>query len=125
MSKKRVLIIDDEPIICHGLEKELTDAGYETDSAGSCDEALVKVQAGHYDLIFVDLVLPGKDGIETCKAIREISPQAKQVFMTGMLEVDPIFKEMQFVKAGGEAHYLYKPFASGEILEVAQKALKD
>ena len=45
--------------------------------------------------------------------------------MTGMLETDPIFKEMQFVDAGGQAYYLYKPFMQGEILEVAQKVLKN
>ncbi len=124
MSKKRVLVIDDEPIICRGLEKELTDAGYEADSAGNCDEALNKIKAVPYDLVFVDLVLPGKDGVETCKEIKEISPQTKLVFMTGMLEIDPILKEMQFV-AGGRAYYLYKPFMQGEILEVARKALKE
>ena len=125
MSKKRILIIDDEPIICRGLAKELTDAGYEVESASSGEEALIKVEADHFDLIFIDFILPGKDGVETCKAIKEIRPQAKLVFMTGMLETDPIFKEIQFVDAGGEAHYLYKPFAPGEILEVARKVLQD
>lgn len=125
MDKKRILIIDDEPVLCRGLERELSDAGYETDSAGSCDEALKKVKKSQYDLVFVDLVLPGKDGVETCKAIKEISPRTKLVFMTGMLEVDPIFKEMQFVDAGGQAYYLYKPFISGEVLEVARKILEE
>lgn len=125
MSKKRILIIDDEQIICRGLERELTEKGYETDSAGSCDEALIKVKAGHYDLIFVDFVLPGKNGVETCKEIRKIDTQVKLVFMTGMLETDPIFKEIEFIEAGGQSYYLYKPFMQGEILEAAGKVLRD
>ncbi len=123
MDTKKILVIDDEPIICRGLEKELINAGYETDSAGSCDEALNKVKAVNYDLIFVDLVLPGKDGIETCRAIKAVSPRTELVFMTGMLNEDPIFKEMQFVEAGGQSHYLYKPFFQGEILDAAKKVL--
>ncbi len=122
--KKRVLIIDDEPIICRGLEKEFIDAGYEAESAGSCDGALEKIKEREFDIVFIDLVLPGKDGVETCREIKGVSPQSKLVFMTGMMETDPIFKEMQFVEAGGQAHYLYKPFLEGEILEVAQKALR-
>ncbi len=123
MNRKKVLVIDDERIVCRGLEKELRGAGYQTDSAGSCEEALDKIKADNYDLVFVDLVLPGKDGVETCKEIKAISPKTELVFMTGMLKEDPIFKELQFVKAGGQAYYLYKPFLDGEILDAAKKIL--
>lgn len=123
--RKRVLIIDDEPIICRGLEKELTDAGYEVVSAGSCADALEQVKSGCYDLIFLDLVLPGKDGAQTYQEIKAICPKAKIIFMTGMLETDPIFKQMHLSNAGERIYYLHKPFMEDEILEVAQKALKD
>ena len=124
MDKQRILIVDDEPSICRGLKKELSDAGYSVDSAGECNEALEKMKETKYDLVFVDLVLPDQDGIETCKAIKAISPQTELVFMTGMLKEDPIFKEMQFIEAGGQTHFLYKPFFDGEILDVAQKVLE-
>ena len=123
--KKRILIIDDEPIICRGLERELMTAGYAAESAGNCNEAIEKVKSSHFDLIFVDLILPGKDGIATCREIKDIYPDAKLVFMTGMLETDAIAKEMQFMNAGGQAYFLYKPFMHGEVLEVAQKALRE
>ena len=54
MKNERLLIIDDEPIICRGLERELMAAGYEAESAANCNEAIQKVKMSHFDLIFVD-----------------------------------------------------------------------
>ena len=85
------------------------------------------VKSKKYDLIFIDLVMPGMDGVETCRAIKKISPASILVFMTGKVggHVDPIFKEVEFVNAGGKDYYLYKPFLAGEILAVTKKALKE
>lgn len=125
MYDEKILIIDDEPIVCRAFKKELGDVGYDVDSALSGEEALRKIKTEKYDLVFVDLVLPGKDGIETCRAIKKVSPASKLIFMTGRLDVDPIFKEVDFVNAGGKTYNLYKPFIEGEILEITRKALSE
>ena len=58
------------------------------------------VKEKKYDLIFIDFILPDKDGIQVCKEIKKINQNAKMVFMTGNTDNDPIFKEMEFIDAG-------------------------
>ncbi len=117
---ERILIVDDEHIVCRGLEKILQSAGFEAHSACSGKEAIEKTKQNEYGLVFVDLVMPEMDGIQTCKELRKIGTKASIVSMTGKLDEDPIHKEVAFTQAGGISHYLYKPFAEGEILNVAK-----
>ncbi len=122
---KFILVIDDESIVCQAFEKELGAYGYIVDRANDCKAALHLVKEKEYDLIFIDFVLPGKDGIQVCKEIKKINKNVKMVFMTGNTESDPIFKEMEFVDAGGRIYQLYKPFLEGELLEITQRALHE
>ena len=70
---KRILLVDDEPLIVKGLKYSLEHEGYETDSAADGEEALNKFFAGNYDLILLDVMLPKLDGIEVCQRNREKS----------------------------------------------------
>ena len=70
---KRILLVDDEPIILKGLKYTLEQEGYETDSAMDGEEALAKFFAGQYDMILLDVMLPKLDGISVCQRIREHS----------------------------------------------------
>jgi len=70
---KRILLVDDEPLIIKGLKYSLEQEGYETDSAADGEEALNKFFAGKFDLILLDVMLPKLDGIEVCQRIREKS----------------------------------------------------
>jgi len=120
---EKILVVDDEKIIGTAFKRELSKEGYEVDSVLSGEEALEMVKLKNYALIFVDLIMPGIDGIQTCKAIKEISPDSIIVFMTGRIDKDTIFKEIEFTRAGGKVYYLYKPFVEGEILAVTRKAI--
>jgi len=122
---KQILVVDDEKIIGTAFKRELGREGYEVDSVLSGEEALEIVKLKKYALIFVDLIMPGMDGIQTCRAIKEISPDSIIVFMTGRIDKGTIFKEIEFTRAGGKVYYLYKPFLEGELLEVTRKALGD
>ena len=68
---KRILLVDDEPLILKGLKYTLEQEGYETDSAMDGEEALRKFEGGVYDLILLDVMLPKLDGISVCQRIRE------------------------------------------------------
>ena len=70
---KRILLVDDEPLIVKGLKFALESDGYETDSAGDGEQALEKIQIGNFDLILLDVMLPKMSGIEVCQAVREKS----------------------------------------------------
>ena len=70
---RKILIVDDEPLIVKGLKYSLEQDGYETDSAEDGEEAVNKFFAGQYDLILLDVMLPKIDVIEVCQRIREKS----------------------------------------------------
>jgi CheY-like chemotaxis protein len=77
-----------------------------------------------YDLVFIDMVMPGMDGVQTCQTLRSINPDSILVFMTGKIDEHTVSREIEFTNSGGESFYLYKPFAEGEILGVTKKALQ-
>ena len=70
---KRILLVDDEPLILKGLKYSLEKDGYETESAADGEEALERFAAGNFDMVLLDVMLPGVDGIEVCQRIREHS----------------------------------------------------
>jgi CheY-like chemotaxis protein len=68
---KRILVVDDEETIRLLYKEELTEAGYQVDLAGDGAEALRKVEEGRPDLMTIDLRMPGMDGIELLRRVRE------------------------------------------------------
>ncbi len=70
---KRVLIVDDEPLIVKGLKYSLEQEGYETDCAYNGEEAFEKFLNAEFDIILLDVMLPGISGTEVCHKIREQS----------------------------------------------------
>jgi CheY-like chemotaxis protein len=123
MAEKRILVVDDVEIVFSAFTEELEREGFIVDTALSGEAAVQKAGTENYDLIFIDMVMPGMDGIQTCRAIKEISPSSRLVAMTGRIYSGLADKELEFIKAGGKVYYLYKPFQSGEILQVAKQAL--
>jgi two-component system nitrogen regulation response regulator NtrX len=79
----RILIIDDEPNIRRTMEMIHKGAGWETDSAESGEAGLAKIRAGEYDLVYLDLSMPGMGGIEALREIRLLRPNLPVVILTG------------------------------------------
>ena len=102
---RKILLVDDEPLILKGLKYSLEQDGYLTDSAMDGEEALAKFFAGEYDLILLDVMLPGLDGIEVCQRIREKS-NVPIIMLTA--KGDDMDKLIGFDH--GADDYLTKPF---------------
>ena len=107
---KRILIVDDEPLIVKGLKYSLEQDSYETDSAADGEEALNKFFASHYDLVLLDVMLPKIDGIEVCQRIRERSNVSIIMLTAKGDDMDKILG-LEY----GADDYMTKPF---NILEV-------
>ncbi len=107
---KRILLVDDEPLILKGLKYTLEQEGYETDSAMDGEEALRKFEDSAYDLIILDVMLPKKDGIEVCQRIRETSDVPIIMLTAKGEDMDKILG-LEY----GADDYMTKPF---NILEV-------
>ena len=107
---KRILLVDDEPLILKGLKYSLEQDGYQTDSAMDGEEALEKFFSGEYDLILLDVMLPGLDGIEVCQRVRERS-NVPIIMLTAKGEDMDKILGLEY----GADDYMTKPF---NILEV-------
>ncbi|HWB50861.1 MAG TPA: response regulator [Stellaceae bacterium] len=92
-----VLVIDDDPVFCKVVEEILGADGYLVQSAGDAQSGISKYDEMHPDLVMVDILMPGKEGIATILELREANPDARILAMTG----------------GGN-------FAAGDVLRIAE-----
>lgn len=107
---KRILLVDDEPLILKGLKFSLGQDGYETDTAADGEEALAKMRNGGYDIVLLDVMLPKLSGIEVCQNIRETS-NVPIIMLTAKGEDMDKILGLEY----GADDYMTKPF---NILEV-------
>lgn len=119
---KLVLLVDDDELVLKTLAKFMSIYGYSVELAKNGEEALEKVEKQNFDLLIADVRMPGIDGIETIKRIREIHqktnrPQVPEVIITGYMDT----ASQQEAEKLGIADYIYKPFIITELL----KAVKD
>jgi len=108
----RILVVEDEPKIARFIKKGLTEQGYAVDAALNGEEALAYAKSAPYDLIILDLLLPGIDGITVCRILRETSLAAPILILTAMDSVEDRVKGLD----AGADDYLVKPFAFAELL---------
>jgi len=94
-SKKRILVIDDEPVIGQLFERSLEGCGCEVISVQNGQEALDLVASKKFDLIFLDLVMPGLDGSELFRHISEINGSIPVAIVTGHAYGDLMKKAME------------------------------
>ncbi len=107
---RRILLVDDEPLIIKGLKYTLEKDGFETESAYDGEQALQKFQEGNFDLILLDVMLPKLDGISVCQKIREHS-NVPIIMLTAKGEDMDKILGLEY----GADDYMTKPF---NILEV-------
>lgn len=103
---KNILIVDDEPDIREILRYNLEKAGFNVTEATSGDDALNKLSKD-LDLAILDIMMPGKDGYQVCKKIREQGNTLPIIFLTAM---DREFDEVRGLEVGGD-DYVKKPFS--------------
>ena len=120
MKKAKLLIVDDEEKILQTMRGSLEDEGYEILTASDGQEALEKVRVENPDLIFLDIWLPGMDGMEVLKAIKEYDSDLDVVMMTGH---GTISTTAQAIKSGA-FDFLEKPLSLDNVLSVVNSSLE-
>ena len=100
-----ILVVDDELSVRDSLTKWFTEDGYRTDAAADANEALKKVKPGVWDIIFLDIKLPGMDGMELQQRIKGIDPNATIIMITAYATVDTAVKSLK----EGAHDYVTKP----------------
>jgi two-component system OmpR family response regulator len=107
----RVLVVEDEIKMAGLLRRGLAEEGLAVDVAGSGEDALVRAGATAYDAIVLDVMLPGLDGFETCRALRQRGLWAPVLMLTARDSVEDRIAGLD----GGADDYLTKPFSLGEL----------
>src|ERR1700681_4953774 len=119
MSAGKILVVDDDPQIRRVLKIMLTGQGYEIDDAKCGETALEKLRKRRFDLVLLDVSMPGMGGLETCRAIREQSEIAIIMLTVRDRDVDKI----EALDAGAD-DYVTKPFKSFELSARIRAALR-
>jgi len=120
MSRARILVADDEKEILISCRKILQHAGFEVVTAADGAEALELLKASRYDLFFVDLKMPGRDGMEILSAARLLDAGLTIIMFTAYATLETA---VEAVKRGA-FDYLAKPFTADHLLVVAERALR-
>jgi DNA-binding response OmpR family regulator len=116
----RVLLVEDDHDIAEPLARALTREGYEVDSAGDGSVALQTVLDAPPDLIILDIGLPGMDGLEVCRLVRELRPQVPILMLTAR---DGELETVAGLDAGAD-DYVTKPFRLSELLARVRAMLR-
>jgi two-component system, NtrC family, nitrogen regulation response regulator GlnG len=115
----RILIADDEDSLRWVLDKGLRQAGYEITAVKDGESALRAFEAEPFDLVFLDVRMPGMDGLTALGRLRELSPDAHIIVMTAHGTMETAIQAMQ----RGAYDYLAKPFDLDEVVLLAERAL--
>lgn len=117
---KRIMVVDDSRIVKLQMEELLNNTGYEIVSyCRSGEEAVEQYASVMPDLVTMDIIMPGMDGLETAQAILEEHPEAK-IIMVSSLAYDDTFEEAREIGAKG---FINKPFDRERLLAVLEEQL--
>jgi two-component system copper resistance phosphate regulon response regulator CusR len=116
----RILIVEDEPKIAAFLRKGLGENGFVVDVAGQGDDGLHLARTGAYDLIILDVMLPGRDGWSVLTALRHEGKQTPVLYLTAR---DAVADRVKGLELGAD-DYLVKPFAFSELLARIRSVLR-
>ncbi len=118
--KGRVLVVDDEEVICQSVNKILKKKKLEVDTAFSAQEALAKMSELNYDVVLTDLMMPEVTGMQLLETIKAKEPSISVIMITGY---PTIRTAVQAIKLGA-FDYIPKPFTPEELASVTLRALE-
>jgi DNA-binding NtrC family response regulator len=116
----RILVVDDEMIVCESCKRILEEEGYEVEAALSGKEAFDKMKANPFDIVITDLKMPGIDGMEVLKTFRKEYPDSIIIMITGFSTVETAVEAMKL----GAFDYIPKPFTPDEVSIVVKRAIE-
>ena len=113
----KILLVDDEEIVCVPICDELSDAGHQVSWNGTATSALERLQQESFDVVITDLRMPGMDGLELLKVIKQQYPGTAVIMITAYATVENAVEAMQL----GAYDYVMKPFRTKELLVVLRR----
>jgi DNA-binding response OmpR family regulator len=117
---RRVLVVEDDPAIRRGVVAALAFAGYDVLEAADGPRGLVLAETAEVDLVLLDVVLPGTDGLEILRRVRESRPTRPMILLTARAAEDDRVGGL----AAGADDYVVKPFSVRELLARVEAVLR-
>ncbi len=108
----RILLVEDEQKVAAFIQKGLTEESFEVDVTANGNDAIEMISKSPYDLIVLDIMIPGKDGVEVCRQIRKQGILVPVIMLTGKDTIDDKIKGLD----AGADDYLCKPFSFSELI---------
>lgn len=115
-NKVRILVVDDDSGMCETLSAILRIKGYEVDTANDGYQAIKKVKENCFKFVLMDIKMPGMNGVEAYKIIRDEKPNLKVVFMTAYARDDLV----QEILKENAVRIFFKPFDIEKLLSLLQ-----
>lgn len=120
MHKARILLVDDEEMFVEMLAERLEARGLDVAKALDGDQALERLKEKDFDVVILDVLMPGKDGIETLREMKNLKPLTEVIMLTGHATVQTAIDGMKL----GAYDYLLKPTETKDLFEKIQGAYK-
>jgi len=114
-----ILVVDDDEATRVYVAKILSLKNWRVDTAEDGPTSLALVEKQAYDAVVLDYRMPGMDGAELCRRIRQIRPGIREVFLTGFPSIDTVYPAIE----AGADHVLAKPVDPAELLRVLEEEL--
>lgn len=111
-SKRKILVVEDEEALAIGIRDAIEHAGYQVAVALDGNSALETARAGDFDLIVLDLMLPGQSGLDVLRALRKDKHTVRVLVLTALAEEEDLVKGFE----AGADDYMKKPFSPRELL---------
>lgn len=119
MRKENMLVVEDEDIMRKALLDYFSDGGHNVDTANNGEKALEKYNLEDYNVMIIDLRLPGRDGLSVLEEVRQKNPKAKVIIITAYPSVETEEEAMR----RGATEYLQKPFELSYLETLIKQAL--
>jgi len=119
--RARLLVVDDQPTVRCSLRDLLSLRGYHVDEASTGEEALARFEESHYDLLLLDVRMPGMDGPEVMRHLRKDHPDLPVIILTAHASVDSAIAAVKL----SAADYLLKPFRVEDLIATVGRVLED
>ncbi|MCP4295438.1 MAG: response regulator [Proteobacteria bacterium] len=116
-----ILIVDDDPEIRENLEEILQGADYRTSSVATAQDGINRAISIKYDLILLDFMMPGMNGIEALSEFKRVSPKSKVIMITAFATIE---NAVEAIKKGA-SEYISKPFKIPDLLMLIKQVLEE
>lgn len=120
MNKPRILVVDDEKIICELIERTLKRSNYEVETARNGKTALEKIKESVFDILITDVRMPKINGMEVLREIKKVNPFIEVIVITGYPTVELAVEAIKI----GAYDFITKPFDINKVQSMVNKCLE-